>query len=69
MSEDNLGKAAEKNRHDWAYVHQELTQALASWKELSERLSSSQNPEKAQLEEVKKLLQELQSQIDSLSHP
>ena len=51
----------------WDDLHDNLTQALGRWEHLSEEADRKVSPEEAQLQEVKRLLDELKNKLREFS--
>jgi hypothetical protein len=67
-------KTAEENSEEaavpqkiWDDLHENLTQALGRWEHLSQEADHKVSPEEKQLQEVKRLLDELKNKLREFS--
>ncbi|HRO68546.1 MAG TPA: hypothetical protein PL182_13325 [Pseudobdellovibrionaceae bacterium] len=60
MSHDNDGKHSSPS---WGRLQEDLKSALDNWTELSAKARARKSPEEMQLDEIRRLLGDLQSKI------
>lgn len=68
-TKDSGKRASEsrKRKNNWDQLNNKLSSALKTWEDLSHSVGSKLSPDEEQLQEIKKLLKDLQSRMDEFN--
>jgi len=63
LKSESLQKT-DKKENNWGQLNEKLSSALQTWEDLSASVETKLSPDEEQLQEIKKLLKDLQTRID-----
>ncbi len=69
QSKDSARRASDsrKKKNNWNQLNNKLSSALKTWEDVSHSVGEKLSPDEQQLQEIKKLLKDLQSRIDEFN--